>query len=52
MAKPETPNKPKPTYDLLKAMILEEELVINAVNESKDQSNESAGIANFTYKNK
>ncbi len=33
-------------------MILEEELVIKAVNESKDQSNESAGIANLAYRNK
>ncbi len=50
MAKPETPTKPKPTFDQLKAMIIEEELVLNSLSESNEQKNESEGTANFANK--
>ncbi len=43
MATPETPNKPKPTFDQLKAIILEEELVLNSLNETAELDKEQQG---------
>ncbi len=50
IAKSETPSKPKPTFDQLKAIIIEEELMLNSIEEKKDSNNKTVGIANFAYR--